>query len=57
MRRLQRGGGGPRGQAMVEYIILTCLVLGALLGTIGAFLDAVGTWYLNIVTMICLPFP
>ena len=48
---------GESGQAMLEYILLVAMIAFALIGTIGLFMGALGTFYLNIVKIITLPFP
>lgn len=50
-------GGRESGQAMLEYILLVAMIAFALIGTIGLFMGALGTFYLNIVKIITLPFP
>ena len=42
---------------MLEYILLVAMIAFALIGTIGLFMGALGTFYLNIVKIITLPFP
>ena len=46
-----------RGQSMVEYALLVGLVMLGLIGATGAFMGAIGDFYLNIVKVVALPFP
>ncbi len=46
-----------RGQAMTEYLIIVSVFSVFLLGTVGVFLLGVSNYYLNIVKVVCLPFP
>ncbi len=46
-----------RGQSMVEYALLVGLVMLGLIGATGAFMGAIGDFYLNVVKVVALPFP
>ena len=45
------------GQALTEQIILVAMAMLALLGVVGLFLDGIGNFYQNVMTMICVPLP
>jgi hypothetical protein len=59
MRKVERTGSGHRmrGQAMTEYLVLTSLCLIAMMGTMAIFLDKALEFYLNVLKIVCLPFP
>lgn len=42
---------------MIEYVILILMVATALFGVIGATVGAMGSFYMNIIKVIVLPFP
>lgn len=46
-----------RGQAMTESILVICLCMLVLLGAMAYFLDNCGDFYLNVIKVVCLPFP
>ena len=46
-----------RGQAMTEYIAIVSMCMLVLLGITSVFLDKVGEFYLNVLKVVCLPFP
>ena len=46
-----------RGQAMTEYIAIVSMCMLVLLGITSVFLDKVGELYLNVLKVVCLPFP
>lgn len=46
-----------RGQALTEQIILVAMAMLALLGVVGLFLDGIGNFYQNVMTLVCLPLP
>lgn len=48
---------GIRGQTLTEYAILITMVLVALLGVVGVFISGIGSYYLNLIKIITLPFP
>lgn len=48
---------GVSGQAVTEYIAIACLCMLVVLGAMAYFLDNVGDFYLNVVRIVCLPFP
>lgn len=45
------------GQAMTEYVLLVCMVMMALVGTVGVFMGGIAGFYMNIVKVVTLPFP
>ena len=48
---------GESGQAMLEYALLVVLVMLILVGVTGAFMGAIGDFFMNIVKIVALPFP
>ena len=46
-----------KGQAMTEQILLIVLAVFAILGVIGLFMDSIGDFYTNVITMVRVPFP
>lgn len=45
------------GQAITEYLLLISCCLAFCLGCMGAFLQGASDFYLNLLRVICLPFP
>lgn len=56
-RPAQHGRRDERGQSLVEYALLVALVMLGLIGVVGAFMGAIGDFYLNVVKIVALPFP
>ena len=42
---------------MIEYIVLVAMAMLALLGVVGLFLDGIGNFYQNVITIVCVPLP
>jgi len=50
-------GRADSGQAVTEYLVLAGMGMLVLLGASAVFIDGVGRYYLNILKVVCLPFP
>lgn len=55
--RTRFGRTGEAGQAVTEYIVVVVFCLLVILSGIAAFLGQVGSFYNQIMTMVCLPVP
>ncbi len=45
------------GQALTEYVLITSLCMLVVLGVMAVFLGYVGSFYLNLLKIVCLPLP
>lgn len=45
------------GQAIIEYVIIVTLIMLGLIGVVGYFMGALGSFYLATIKIITLPIP